>query len=202
MYRKLLIVMFALLSFGLVQAQDATSTPEAEDAVSTPEVQTDACSPIPLNWCFAGQPWGDGRCNDPDPDVTAYNYLQGFYRAAEACGVIGDGVEDDTSTTTFADSSGEFSFSCTARLRDREVALTANWSTPLKNQSRVVFRYDIGINDDDFNNGETVSISTVATSARGSDSYGNDLELKGAVAYIIDGLNNPISDTVTCSTNS
>lgn len=33
------------------------------------------------NWCFEGQPWGDGRCNDPDPFVTDYMWLAGWCHA-------------------------------------------------------------------------------------------------------------------------
>lgn len=31
------------------------------------------------NWCFEGQPWGDGRCNNEDPYVNEYNWRMGWY---------------------------------------------------------------------------------------------------------------------------
>lgn len=31
------------------------------------------------NWCFEGQPWGDGRCNNEDPHVNEYNWRMGWY---------------------------------------------------------------------------------------------------------------------------
>lgn len=30
------------------------------------------------NWCHAGEPWGDGRCNDPDPIIQEYNWQIGW----------------------------------------------------------------------------------------------------------------------------
>lgn len=31
------------------------------------------------NWCFEGQPWGDGRCNHEDPYINEYNWRMGWY---------------------------------------------------------------------------------------------------------------------------
>ena len=46
------------------------------------------CNPDTVNWCLPGQPWGDGRCNSDDPNITSYNYQLGWYRSAYECGVI------------------------------------------------------------------------------------------------------------------
>jgi len=31
------------------------------------------------NWCFEGQPWGDGRCSHEDPYINEYNWRMGWY---------------------------------------------------------------------------------------------------------------------------
>jgi hypothetical protein len=40
--------------------------------------------PVPgeclTHWCLEGQPWGDGRCNDPDPFITAWYWNEGWER--------------------------------------------------------------------------------------------------------------------------
>ena len=38
------------------------------------------------NWCYPGQPWGDGRCDNPDPSIQAYNWREGWCAAAVARG--------------------------------------------------------------------------------------------------------------------
>lgn len=40
------------------------------------------------NWCYAGGPWADGRCNDPDPVVRDWYWNAGWYNAALAGGKI------------------------------------------------------------------------------------------------------------------
>lgn len=30
------------------------------------------------NWCFEGEPWGDGRCNSDDDDFQNYMWLAGW----------------------------------------------------------------------------------------------------------------------------
>ena len=53
------------------------------------------------NWCFPGQPWGDGRCENPDPDVTAYYWQVGWCMANDidpaemAVGVVEYTAVDD-----------------------------------------------------------------------------------------------------------
>lgn len=41
-----------------------------------------------LNWCNSGEPWGDGRCNDPDPDLSSWYWNAGWYQAQLECGAI------------------------------------------------------------------------------------------------------------------
>jgi hypothetical protein len=53
-----------------------------------PLVSGGTCNPNSANWCLPGQPWGDGRCDSDDPNITAYNYQLGWYNAAYACEVI------------------------------------------------------------------------------------------------------------------
>jgi hypothetical protein len=31
------------------------------------------------NWCYEGQPWGDGRCNHENPYINQYNWRMGWY---------------------------------------------------------------------------------------------------------------------------
>ncbi|MCA9911754.1 MAG: hypothetical protein KC496_00330 [Anaerolineae bacterium] len=31
------------------------------------------------NWCYEGQPWGEGRCNNENPDINQYNWHMGWY---------------------------------------------------------------------------------------------------------------------------
>ena len=33
------------------------------------------------HWCFEGQPWGDGRCDDPDPWISDWHWTCGWYFA-------------------------------------------------------------------------------------------------------------------------
>lgn len=42
------------------------------------------------NWCNSGEPWGDGRCNDSDPDVSSWYWSAGWYNAQLACGAISE----------------------------------------------------------------------------------------------------------------
>jgi hypothetical protein len=46
------------------------------------------CNPDTANYCLPGQLWGDGRCDSADPNIAAYNYQLGWYRAAYECEVI------------------------------------------------------------------------------------------------------------------
>lgn len=57
------LVLLALIS-GLALAQD-----------NDPDDSTDD------NWCYEGNPWGDGRCNDPDPNINEYNWRAGWCHA-------------------------------------------------------------------------------------------------------------------------
>lgn len=43
-----------------------------------------------LNWCFPGQPWGDGRCNAPDltQDEMDWFWACGTYRAEHEAGLL------------------------------------------------------------------------------------------------------------------
>lgn len=58
----LLVTILALIIGGAALAQD-------------PNDSTDD------NWCFEGEPWGDGRCNDPDPYINNYNWIAGWCHA-------------------------------------------------------------------------------------------------------------------------
>jgi hypothetical protein len=42
------------------------------------------------NWCFEGQPWGDGRCQHEDPAIQAYFWQAGWCMAQRENGVIQD----------------------------------------------------------------------------------------------------------------
>lgn len=55
-----------------------TSTSSASDSAVT-ECGT-------LNWCNAGEPWGDGRCNDPE--TSDWFWSSGWYQAQLECGAI------------------------------------------------------------------------------------------------------------------
>ncbi|GEM_PF-3302942 len=194
MYRFMLIVIFALLNVSLIQAQDVAT--EMDDATpAETESTSSVCNPEELNWCFAGQPWGDGRCNTSDPNETAYFYIQGYYEAVAFC----EGGSTDSASTTVANSSDQVAFSCQARVDRGEVTLRANWGTPVKNQARAVFRFDIEILEEDINNGVSVDLVSVDVGASGSRQYGDNVELEGAVAYIIDAFDTPITNAVTCS---
>lgn len=196
MYRILLIVLLTLSSVALAQAQDTTT--EDDSSTSTDTVSS-ACNPVELNWCYAGQPWGDGRCNSSDPDETAYYYLEGFYRAVEACN-----APASSSSATFTDEDGAFSIGCSANLRDDKIiTLSANWSRRIRTQSRVVFRFDVTLldRDLDLNNGESVGIGSFDTSASASRTYLTSIELKTATAYLIDGFDQPLTSPFNCSIN-
>jgi hypothetical protein len=40
-----------------------------------------------LHLCFDGQPWGDGRCNDPDYWISQWHWTCGYYFAHSALGL-------------------------------------------------------------------------------------------------------------------
>lgn len=80
---------------------------ETEEPEETPTPVTDAPPSAPIqteepisnvdnnvtecgtrNWCNAGERWGDGRCNDPDPDVANWYWTGGWYNAQQECGAI------------------------------------------------------------------------------------------------------------------
>lgn len=42
------------------------------------------------NWCYAGGPWGDGRCSDSNPDIANWYWTCGYYRAQVVKGTMGD----------------------------------------------------------------------------------------------------------------
>lgn len=207
MKRLLLIVVFALASIGLVYAQDDTSMDMDTDDTTTVEIDSpfsSACDPTQLNWCYAGQPWGDGRCDTGDPSETAYYYLEGFYRAAEACGILGDG-NVSTPANTPVTTSGGFSVSCTAAVRgDTEVSLTANWSSRIDTQAQIVWRFVVELADspDEVNYGETKTLGTFDTSASTFRSFPRDVDLISATAYIYNGFGNSLTDAITCSVSN
>jgi hypothetical protein len=76
---------------------EETASPEPEPEF-VPEVEVTEAASITgdtqltdcgtLNWCNAGEPWGDGRCSDPDPDVSSWYWNAGWYNAQLACGSI------------------------------------------------------------------------------------------------------------------
>jgi|GEM_PF-2960452 len=53
-----------------------------------PAPVANSCESGNANYCDAGQPWGDGRCNTGDPNTTDYMYKSGWYHAAKECGII------------------------------------------------------------------------------------------------------------------
>lgn len=57
-----LLTLLALIIVGGVLAQDADDSTDD-------------------NWCYEGQAWGDGRCNDPDPSINLYNWVAGWCHA-------------------------------------------------------------------------------------------------------------------------
>lgn len=71
-------------------------------AVNVPEQQEEVLAFVPArsfalptatpngsqNWCYAGGPWADGRCNDPNPFVRDWYWNAGWYNAALAGGQI------------------------------------------------------------------------------------------------------------------
>lgn len=48
-------------------------------AVAALAISSGADEPEIDNWCFEGQPWGDGRCNSEDPYINEYNWRMGWY---------------------------------------------------------------------------------------------------------------------------
>ena len=41
------------------------------------------------NWCYAGGPWGDGRCSNSDPALAEWYWTCGWYRAQIVKGTFG-----------------------------------------------------------------------------------------------------------------
>lgn len=80
-YQFVEIIPTELLSYA-VEVPDA----EAETVALAPTVVS---TPIQINnWCYAGGPWDDGRCNDPDPNIRAWYWNAGWYRSALERGEI------------------------------------------------------------------------------------------------------------------
>lgn len=40
------------------------------------------------NWCYKGEPWGDGRCDSPDSSVHNYNWFIGWCQAQIELGKV------------------------------------------------------------------------------------------------------------------
>ncbi len=59
-FASILLLIYAGLLLPLTAAQDDTLS---ED----------------YNWCFSGEPWGDGRCDSPDPTLAACMWEMGWY---------------------------------------------------------------------------------------------------------------------------
>lgn len=80
-YQYIETIPVELLSYTVeIPDSDVETVALAPTVVLTP-VETN-------NWCYAGGPWGDGRCNDPDPNIRAWYWHAGWYRSALERGVI------------------------------------------------------------------------------------------------------------------
>ena len=195
MYRIILIFVLVLSSFALVQAQDTSTEGE------TTETSSSVCDPAELNWCYAGQPWGDGRCNSDDPSETAYYYQQGYLQAAEACAA---GI-DNAASVSIATSTGSFSFSCRASRRaDRQVDLSANWTSPADDQSYVVFSVEFELDNQDLDETfrETVNLGTFSTNASSSRTFPRNVTVTGATATLFNKDGVSVTGGVSCSVSS
>lgn len=49
---------------------------------------------IQANWCYAGSPWGDGRCNTDDEATTNYMWIAGWCHAQAENGNLNVSAED------------------------------------------------------------------------------------------------------------
>jgi len=63
----LTLTLFILASSALVLADERSNEP---------------------NWCFEGQRWGDGRCNNADPYINDYNWRMGWLMAHCELGLL------------------------------------------------------------------------------------------------------------------
>lgn len=82
-YQFIEVIPAELLSYTVeIPDSDVEMVALAPTAVLTP-VETN-------NWCYAGGPWSDGRCNDPDPNIRAWYWNAGWYRSALERGIIDD----------------------------------------------------------------------------------------------------------------
>lgn len=185
---------------------NSTSTTTTEPSVA--ETVTDSCNPDVLNYCNAGQPWGDGRCISMDSNITAYYYQAGWYQAAYECGVI------DKIPSAFDPSQPQnVDISCTATLKnDSTVSWEASWGSPARNQAELVFQATVKIsNSDEYQSYEidsngndsstkSVTINDSDTSASGSKSYSSEVkEIKSARVWLEDFSGSKISSTADCT---
>lgn len=53
----------------------------AAPAVAAAASSSSAAGTSADNWCYPGAPWGDGRCNDPNPAVQEHLWQCGWYAA-------------------------------------------------------------------------------------------------------------------------
>lgn len=104
------------IDLGPIQAAltNAQSAPDNDGAlVNLIEARTllegmiNACSGGGLNWCYPGQPWGDGRCNGPDltQDQIGWFWACGTYWAEYEHGLL-DIVPDWCGYTSDNDGDG------------------------------------------------------------------------------------------------
>lgn len=176
--KKLIITMLIAVivtTFSLISsfAQDTTGdtmgtnmdtteqamTPVSETSDETSDSSTLMTDPAPTsnqaNWCYAGGPWGDGRCNTGDFATTQYMWLAGWCHAqvengnymgtADDClaftnmaGMSNTGVTYDYSSL---DVNSNMFFDCKIEYDSAtgQVTSIAKWDDRVNKQDQIIF---------------------------------------------------------------
>ena len=83
-------VLYIPTDAGTIPPQPSTRVcPQGVPSITlTPIATPGNTSVCTLNLCYAGNAWGDGRCNDPDPARYAWYWTTGWYLACYEAGLI------------------------------------------------------------------------------------------------------------------
>lgn len=168
----------------IVQVIVITATPTGNTSSPTAS-QTPVSSVNPrsneANWCYAGQPWGDGRCIVPgNKALQDYWYLAGWCQAQAANGNYPGSPEDCLAFTAMPGSTGgsfDFSsldvdsdmfFDCEIKYNKSTGTVTsiAKWDEKVKKQNQIIFFTnlpDLGSYSTDVMAGDTTAGTTNKT---------------------------------------
>jgi len=177
----------------------SSSTEEATSSPDVAELVINTCDPSVLNYCNAGQPWGDGRCMSDNPEETNYYYEAGWYNAALACGVIdriparydpnAEDVEDGTET---------FIGECDASIKSNSQVFSAEWNVPVAGQAEAVFEFVFEQNNVTLKTKKSISALDTSVKAKGDYEFPYNATFDDAKFYLEDSDGTRITLRFNC----